>query len=315
MSNLELTRGEVVSVNVSTIKGVPKSPVERIVLNSRGVAGDAHAGAWHRQVSLLDEESIARFAEQTGRATGPGEFAENITVRGLDFAALGMMDRVQVGEAEVEITQFGKECHGTKCAIFEQVGKCVMPTEGVFARVLTGGEVKAGDAVVHRPRPLRVLIVTLSDRAAAGEYEDRSGPHVRRLMEAHLQGKRWHPQIETLLIADDAARLRAVLLDARDAGVDVVLTTGGTGVGPRDITPETVLAVFDKTLPGIMEHIRVKFGQAKPNALLSRSVAAVGGTTQCYALPGSVRAVEEYMGEILKTLEHVIYMLHGIDAH
>jgi len=94
-----------------------------------------------------------------------------------------------------------------------------------------------------------------------------------------------------------------------------VITTGGTGVGPRDITPETVAGVFEKIIPGIMENIRMKFGQAKPNALLSRSVAAVGGQTQCYALPGSVRAVDEYMGEILKTLEHVIYMLHGLDVH
>jgi len=315
MSNPESSRGEVASVNVSSVKGVPKSPVERIVLNGRGVEGDAHAGAWHRQVSLLGEESIGRFVEQTGRQTGPGEFAENITVRGLDFAALGMLDRIQVGQAELEVTQFGKDCHGSRCAIFEQVGKCVMPSEGVFARVVSGGEVKPGDAVLHRPRPLRVLIVTLSDRAAAGEYEDRSGPHVRRLVEEFLAGKRWHPRIESVLIGDDAARLRAILLEAREAGVDVIVTTGGTGVGPRDITPETVLSVFDKPIPGIMENIRVKFGQTKPNALLSRSVAAVAGATQCYALPGSVRAVEEYMGEILKTLEHVIFMLHGIDSH
>jgi len=95
----------------------------------------------------------------------------------------------------------------------------------------------------------------------------------------------------------------------------VIVTTGGTGIGPRDITPEVVTALCQKQIPGIMEHIRAKFGAANPNALLSRSVAGVAGRSQIYALPGSVRAVEEYLGEILKTLEHVLCMLHGLDVH
>jgi molybdopterin adenylyltransferase len=95
----------------------------------------------------------------------------------------------------------------------------------------------------------------------------------------------------------------------------VIIATGGTGPGPRDITPETAAALCDKLIPGIMENIRMKFGSAQPNALLSRSIAGVAGSTQIYTLPGSVRAVEEYMGEILKTLERAIFMLHGLDAH
>ena len=304
-----------VSVNVSQVKGEPKHPVERIVIDASGVVGDAHAGAWRRQVSLLGQETIDRFVAETHRPTGPGEFAENITTRGLDFGRVAILDRIQVGPAELEITQIGKECHGVRCAIFEQVGTCVMPSEGFFSRVVRGGEVRAGMEVRHVERLLRFLVITLSDRAAAGVYEDRSGPRIRKLLEEFLAGRHWHGQIETALIGDDAAELRRLLLGAREGGLDVVFTTGGTGVGPRDVTPETVTSVFGKTLPGIMENIRVKFGQAKPNALLSRSVAAVGGTTQVYALPGSVRAVEEYMGEILKTLEHVLFMLHGLDVH
>ena len=94
-----------------------------------------------------------------------------------------------------------------------------------------------------------------------------------------------------------------------------MFTTGGTGVGPRDVTPDVVAALADKTIPGIMDAIRIKYGAAKPNALLSRSVAAVIRSTLVYTLPGSVRAVEEYMDEILKTLEHLIFTLHGLDLH
>ncbi|MBN2294791.1 MAG: hypothetical protein JXM70_20345, partial [Pirellulales bacterium] len=145
--------------------------------------------------------------------------------------------------------------------------------------------------------------------------EDRSGPKITELLQAWLVEKRWHAQIENRILPDDADKLRQNLITAVAEDVDVVVTTGGTGVGPRDITPEVVSEVCERLVPGIMENIRIKFGSTKPNALLSRSVAAVAGKTQLYALPGSVKAVTEYMGEILKTLEHIIFMLHGLDVH
>ena len=95
----------------------------------------------------------------------------------------------------------------------------------------------------------------------------------------------------------------------------MVFTTGGTGVGPRDVTPEVVTSFCEKTIPGIMEAIRVKYWALKPNALLSRSVAGVAGQMLIFALPGSVRAVTEYMAEIVKTLEHLLFMLYGLDSH
>ena len=135
------------------------------------------------------------------------------------------------------------------------------------------------------------------------------------VVETWFSGKRWHARIDAKILPDDSEQLRKELVSARAAGVDVIFTTGGTGVGPRDMTPETVAAVCDKLIPGIMENIRMKFAAAKPNALLSRSVAGVTGKTQVYTLPGSVRAVEDYLGEILKTMEHVAFMLHGLDVH
>ena len=306
---------DVVSVNISEEKGTPKHPVEQIQLDERGIVGDAHAGPWHRQVSLLAQERIDEFAEQVHRPMQPGEFAENITTRGLDLRTVAPLDRFRIGDADIEVTQIGKACHGDTCAIYREVGECLMPKEGIFCRVLHGGGVKPGDTVEFLPRRLLFNVITLSDRAAAGEYEDQSGPRICQLLEAFFADRRWRLEIETAILPDDAEQLREVIQSARKGDVDVIITTGGTGVGPRDIAPETVAGACDKTIPGIMEHIRLKYGAEHPNALLSRSVAGVIGMTQVYTLPGSVRAVGEYMEEILKTLEHVIYMLHSIDLH
>lgn len=167
----------------------------------------------------------------------------------------------------------------------------------------------------HRPRPLRLTIITLSDRAAAGEYADRSGPRIRELLEEFFASRRWRPVIENRLLSDDSKQLRAEIAASLSQGADVIFTTGSTGVGPRDIAPDTVAPLCEKLIPGIMEHLRAKFGASKPQARLSRSIAGVAGKTQIYTLPGSVRAVEEYLPEILATLEHLIFTLHGIDTH
>ena len=187
--------------------------------------------------------------------------------------------------------------------------------KGLFCRVINPGKIKAGDSIEYFPKHLSFLIVTLSDRAFAGVYKDKSGPRARQILEEYFTDKRWHLQINNVVLADDAEQLTEKLNEAIDSQTDVILTLGGTGVGPRDITPDVITAVCDKVIPGIMENIRIKYGEQKPSALLSRSIAAIAGKTQIYALPGSVRAVEEYLCEILKTLEHTIFMMHGLDVH
>jgi MOSC domain-containing protein YiiM len=140
--------GRVVSINVSEKKGVRKAPVGEIAVHAEwGIEGDAHAsGSWHRQISLLAMESI-RKSRAKGFNVGPGDFAENITTEGIDLLELIPGTRVALGEEiEVEISQIGKTCH-TKCEIFRLAGDCVMPREGVFARVLKGGKLRVGDAV------------------------------------------------------------------------------------------------------------------------------------------------------------------------
>jgi molybdenum cofactor synthesis domain-containing protein len=306
---------KVVSVNISEKKGTIKIPVPEIELNELGVSGDAHAGNWHRQVSLLADESVERFTHSAGRKIKYGEFAENITTIGLELVNTHPLDRLTIGNVELEITQIGKECHGTSCNIFKEVGNCVMPKEGIFARVLKNGKIKAGDEVEYIPRIYRVRIITLSDRASRGEYSDRSGPKIEQLLSSFFEAEGWKYVIERKLIADNEKELSILLSQAREQQFDIVITTGGTGIGPRDITPEVVEPLLDKKIPGIMELIRFKYGSVKPNALISRAVAGVMKQSLVYTLPGSVKAVEEYLTEIIPTLRHSIYMLHNLDAH
>lgn len=307
--------GAVLSVNVSADKGMAKKPVPSIRVDELGIKGDAHAGRWHRQVSLLSDECIQQFSSKVGREFGPGDFAENITTRGIDLTQVAILDELTIGEVRLQITQIGKTCHPKNCSVFEQVGKCVMPKEGVFCRVLSGGAISTGDAIDYRPRTLSFLVITLSDRASRGEYEDRSGPRIVSMLGDFFGPKRWRHKVDNVLLPDDPKKLRRQLGTARQEGVDVVITTGGTGVGPRDVAPDVVVSLCDMLIPGIMDDIRLKCGQQNPNALLSRSIAGVMEKTLVYALPGSVRAVEEYMTEILKTMEHLLLTVRGIDPH
>ena len=303
----------VVSVNISEKKGTIKVPVEHIELTPNGVQGDAHAGKWHRQVSLLGTESFRKFEKVAGRPLKYGEFAENITTEGIILYETHPLDRFTIGNALLEVTQIGKKCHGDSCAIYREVGNCVMPKEGIFCRVLKPGIVKAGDEMTYQPKVFRIKVITLSDRAASGEYEDRSGPRAVQMLEEYFAGLGWKAEIRRSVIPDEAALLRQEIDGAKNA--DIIITTGGTGIGPRDITVDTVKPMLDKEIPGIMEMIRQKYGSEKPNALLSRGIAGVKGMSLIYTLPGSVRAVEEYLSVITPTIRHSFYMLNGLDLH
>jgi len=139
-------KGKVLAVNVSLNKGERKKAVPSVTLREEhGIVGDAHAGDWHRQVSLLAMESIAKM-QALGLDVGEGDFAENITTEGIELVSLPIGQRFALGETLLEVTQIGKECH-TRCAIFYQAGDCVMPKEGIFARVITGGVVQPGDEI------------------------------------------------------------------------------------------------------------------------------------------------------------------------
>lgn len=140
-------KGKVVAVNISEKKGVPKKTIEQGEFRvDHGLVGDAHAGNWHRQVSLLGIESINKMKALGIEGLCTGKFAENLTTEGIELYKLPVGTRMRIGETLQEVTQIGKECH-VKCAIFQQIGSCVMPTEGIFTKVLKDGIIKAGDEI------------------------------------------------------------------------------------------------------------------------------------------------------------------------
>jgi len=310
-----MERIKILSVNISEKKGTIKVPVNKIVLSKEGIKGDAHAGLWHRQVSLLGKESLDKMKPTIERELTFGEFAENITTEGFLLYHMKPFDRLVSGKIVLEVTQIGKKCHGNNCAIFKETGECVMPKEGIFCRVIEGGELRAGDILEYHPKFMKLHIITLSDRASKGIYEDKSGPLLKKLSEEFFAGVGRKVVIENSIIPDDEAQLKSLLQLSVDNNDDIIFTTGGTGIGPRDITPDVIKSLLDKEIPGIMEMIRVKYGMQFPNALISRSIAGVAGKTLIYALPGNPKAVKEYSDEIFKTVEHSFRMLYNIDEH
>lgn len=138
---------KITSINVSPNKGTFKYPAEQAELKvDHGIVGDAHAGNWHRQISLLAQESIDKMTALGVEDLVPGKFAENITTQGIELFTLPVGTRLRMGECRVEVTQIGKECHH-HCEIYQKVGKCIMPHEGIFVKVLVPGVICVGDEI------------------------------------------------------------------------------------------------------------------------------------------------------------------------
>lgn len=302
--------GKILAICISEKRGTQKRAVPAAVLTEDwGIQGDAHGGKWHRQVSLLSFEKIEAFRAR-GAEVDFGAFGENLVVEGFDFRNLPVGTRFQCGEAVLEMTQIGKECH-THCQIYQVMGECIMPREGVFARVLKGGEIHEGDELVMLPpdpeAPFRAAVVTLSDKGASGEREDRSGPLLTRMLT-----QAGYEVVEELLLPDVQARIQTELIrlcDGRQCAL--VLTTGGTGFSPRDVTPEATLAVATRNAPGIAEAIRAYSMTITDRAMLSRGASVIRGKTLIVNLPGSPKAAREGLECILPALRHGLEILQN----
>ena len=303
----------VAELNISEKRGMKKEPVDNITIDELGIVNDAHRGNWHRQVTLLSKEAVTAFEMKHNRKTYSWEFAVNILLEGLDISKVGLFDRIKINDDTVlEITQIGKKPHYYDSPVLKDTGENIMFDQGLFSRVISGGNITIGDTVEYIPRPLKIKVITLSDRASRGEYEDLSGPEIRKFLDEYFSTSRWKLEVSSVIIPDDEKMLEEELKKAKDENFDFIFTTGGTGISPRDITPDVVTKMSDKIIPGVMDHIRIKYGSKKPNALLSRSVATVMGNSIVYTLPGSVKAVREYMETILETAEHLLLMLRSV---
>ena len=210
------------------------------------------------------------------------------------------------------MTQIGKECHD-HCAIYNVTGDCIMPREGVFAKVLRGGRVREGDTLDVIPaapdRPFTAAVITLSDRAFRKEREDRSGPVIRDIL-----CENGYDVVEMILLPDGEALLKRNLIRLADQRqVNVIFTTGGTGFGPRDLTPEATCAVCQRMAPGIAEAMRAESLKITRHAMLSRAAAGIRGTTLIINLPGSPKACRENLDVVLPALKHGLGLLRGTD--
>lgn len=304
--------GKITAICISENRGTQKKPVQSAhLIQDWGIENDAHAGHWHRQVSLLAQEEIDAFKAE-GADVYPGAFGENISVEGLALTSLPVGTRLQCNTALLEITQIGKDCH-SHCTIYYQMGKCIMPTNGIFARVLQEGEIQVGDEIRVVPQTekqlFRAAVITLSDKGAAGEREDKSGPLAEKLLT-----EAGYDVVEYLLLPDEKEQLEKELRRLADQRqVHVIFTTGGTGFSPRDITPEATIAVCDRMANGIAEAIRGYSLSITPRAMFSRAVSGLRGSTLIINLPGSPKAVQEALDYLLPHLAHGIGVLCGTE--
>ena len=300
--------GIVKAICISEKKGTQKHRVEEAVfIEDYGIENDAHAGKWHRQVRLLSYDKIEDFKKR-GADVIDGAFGENLVVEGFDFRNLPVGTIFQCGDVILEMTQIGKQCH-SHCEIYKIMGECIMPKEGVFTKVIQGGIIRTGDemTIIGERSRFKTAVLTLSDKGAAGEREDKSGPLIREIIE-----KENYLVVDQRVLPDEQKTIEETLIHLCDRlKVDLILTTGGTGFSLRDRTPEATMAVADRMAPGIAEAIRAYSMQITNRAMLSRGVSALRGQTLIINLPGSPKAVKESLDCILPALPHGLEILKG----
>lgn len=282
-----------------------KSPTgSAVLIAGLGVECDAHIGG-ERQVSLLAQESINKGIA-SGVELSPGDFGENLTIEGMDLLSNGTGWRFFAGnEAILQISGIGKVCHHP-CSIGQRLGDCIMPREGVFAKVIRGGTVYPGDSVEVTAMKVGA-VMTSSDRCASGERRDESG----RLLVDLLQ-ELGIAVVNYSILPDEETELSAKMKFLADRqALDIILTTGGTGLSPRDHTPEATQSILDAPSPGISEAIRQEGMKHTLFACLSRGVSGLRGRTLIINLPGSRRAIEESSPLLRSIIPHALEILRA----
>lgn len=300
--------GKVIAICISEKKGTQKHEVSLAnFIENFGIEGDAHAGKYHRQISFLAKEDIDEFNKK-GADVVNGAFGENMIIEGINLKDLHVGDLLKCGDVIFEISQKGKACHD-HCAIFYKMGECIMPKLGTFAKIISGGIIKKGDEIdiIKRdiPFPFQTAVITLSDKGFKGEREDISGPTIASILKEN-----GYEVVEQILLPDEKVLLKKELIRLSDQReVDLILTTGGTGFGLRDITPEATLEVMDRNAPGISEAIRQESMKYTSHAMLSRGMSVIRKKTLIINLPGSPKACKESIDVFIKPIEHAINLL------
>lgn len=305
--------GRLLHVCISAKKGVCKHAVPSAnVLVDHGLEGDAHAGGWHRQVSLLAHEDI-EFMRAKGLALKPGAFGENLVIDGLNTDELGVGTQLRVGPVLLEMTQVGKVCH-TRCAIYYTTGDCIMPRTGLFARVIEGGEIFPGMPVtitssVPRSR-IQAAVLAISDDCSAGMAAD-SEPAVKKVLTEELGARvAWEA-----LVPDVPERIADTLRDLAERRVDVIVIASATGISGLEVAPQAIGAIPDRELPGLGAGIGVGPESVNSNALLWRAIVGIRGETLIINVPGSRNAAVKNLRAVVPALPASVAILRNKTSH
>ena len=299
-------KGKIRAVCISEKKGTPKQDVKSAnIIENFGLENDAHAGSI-REVSLLSWEKVEEF-KKTGADLKAGDFGENLLVEGFDFRTFPVGTKFKCNDLILELIQIGKKCHSS-CTVTQRTGKCIMPSEGVFAHVVHGGKVSTGDEIeLIEGRRFSASVLVASDRSSKGEREDKSGPLIKELLE-----KAGYLVTGITLLPDDEEGLYKALCQLADIQKpDVIFTSGGTGFSPRDSMPEATKRAATKDAPGIAEALRAYSLTLTPRAMLSRAASVIRNKSLIINLPGSPKAGKECIEYLLPVLEHGIPILRG----
>jgi len=272
--------GKILAVCKSSRKGVSKKDVKKgIFKKDYGLLGDAHAGP-KRQVSLLARESLDEIRKR-GMKIGCGGFGENLTSSGIELTSLAIGTHLKAGGAILVVTQIGKTCK-KPCNIYKKRGTCILPSRGIFARVLKGGAVQQGDPIeiiTHGEITTGILII--SDRRAGGTSDDKSGEFIINALKI-IRGE----AVRYKIIPDEIKLISVTLKNWADKeGLDLIITSGGTGFSPRDVTPEATKKIIQKEAPGLAEMMRAKTSRKTARAYLSRGVAGIRNRSLIINLP------------------------------
>ncbi len=302
------------NICISKGKGTPKHKINSAkLIEDYGIEGDAHAGFGHRQISMLAVERIDEMKAK-GLDLKPGAFGENLIVEDIEFENVGIGSTLRIDDVQLEITQIGKECHD-RCAIYYSAGDCIMPRSGLFARVIQGGEVSTGmpvsiESLIDR-QTAQCAVITISDTCSQGKAVDTAGPAVCELVKNKLNS---HIAL-TKIIPDDANVIVETLKNFGGRSINLILTAGGTGCGPRDVTPEATRIVIQREVPGLAQVMLQSSLQFTPHAMLQRGIAGIFGSTLIVNLPGSKKAATENLQAIIPGLKHAVRHLSGDTDH
>ncbi|MDK2791571.1 MAG: molybdopterin adenylyltransferase [Deferribacteres bacterium] len=300
--------GKIYSISISEKKGTKKTNVESAqIIDDYGIQNDAHAGKWHRQISFLAKESIEKMVK-LGLNVKSGDFAENITTEGIDLCKLKVGEILKINDIEFTISQIGKICHH-RCAIYYQAGDCIMPKEGIFAKVKGSGVINVGDKIEVLPKKnFSVAVITLSDKGSKGEREDLTGKEIIDFLKNKLEPS----FIRYEMIPDEKPILENMLADFADLQYfDLIITNGSTGIAPRDIAPDVTENVIHKRLPGFEEAMRMESFKKTKHAIVSRAVCGTRNNSLIVNLPGSPKGAIENLEVIIDAIPHTIKKLQG----